>query len=1117
MGSYDAGHGMEHPLDHFDIPPLFSEDLMSAMRSRVAAAWDRGEKAAAAWATELGDIAAFTSALDGKARLSRLVLLGHPDAPAALSELLLPGPEEGHGHGGHSRAEKHPGGKTAHDHGRAAHARAGHGAPELPRHFSLAPVLDVLSAASCILPQKGLRAFADSFRGTLEALADRFVALVGRIAAADRLLLIGGSPSSSRPAVHSLLDGLDVCCSLSDLFSAWEKSDPFRFFAEATEETAHNAVLGRAEPTPAGGRRVLLTPRGARRFSKERPEGVEVVFSPGVMGKVVQWTPRRILVEAPEAALSGPVRFGIQLTAAKEARLASRRHDLSHAAPADFPLSLLGIRAPQTLLWPPLAATRPNVKVRFRLPPKVADLTLYDAKGRRVPAGQALQDDTPGPFTLTWKLEGEAAALPLEVLLNGKTYMKRPPLHPRDEGHADCPGRHRVPLDGDLPAGLIETLILEIDPSIARHLVEVRVGDFVGRLDLFRWIRFEVFPKVLQVSWGRTAVFLVRLESPASEEFRLRAAFASGRLDFLPRPGESGDVFTFRPGETWGAFTVRHPGGDDPRGPAPGTPDDTLIFSSGSGERWIASGPSLPVWVGRPAGRWEAPLVDVLGLVGVHAVLLHTGKVLYFSFAGESLAPGFADLDRGLSQLFDPATGTAAPPVEIGRNLFCAAQSVLPDGRVYAPGGQNPGGAAPERGEAWRWIGDLSSGAMADTHVFDPASGTWSRHADMNEGRYYPTSVILPDGNALVAGGLSNLIAYVIAGNAQNNQFEIFDGTNLIERNKFRTSDQYPVIQVIPGTTLLFVHIKRDTYFFDLSTRLFWQMPAEFFGDFGATQDFKIRSGAGRQTYPAQTGMVMLPLRVGGPIRFFCVGGSRDENPGGESPALRSGFIFQFDAADPRASRWRETRGRPAFGRILDDAVLLPDGKVLVVNGAAMGHANDPSSPVFQPEIFDPDTERFTLMASADPMHPRMYHSTSVLLPDGRVAIAGHTRLGNTAGTPGSVDDRSVEIFNPPYLFAGPRPVVAAAPESVAYGDTFRADVSPAEDVNRAVLVRPAAVTHSVDMNQRLIQLDVTARGFDFLALRAPADGTMAPPGFYMLFFISRLGVPSVARFIRLS
>lgn len=1117
MGPHGAGHGMEHPLDHFDIPPFFSEDLMSALRSRVAAASSRGGKASAAWAAELGEIANLSAALTEKARLSRLTLLGHPDAPAALAELLLPGPEGGHVPGGHSHADHDQGGKPGHTHGGAAHDHGGHVASKLPRHFSLASVLDILSAASCILPQKDLRAFAAAFHESLEALADRLVALVARLAAAERLQLIGASPSSSRPAVQSLLSGLSICCSLSDLFSAWEKSDPFLFFAEATKESANNADLGKAESVPAGGRMVVLTPRGARKFSEERPKGVEVIYSPGVMGKVVRWAPREILVEAPEAALSGPVRFGTQLTAAEEARLASRRHELSHAVPADFPLSLLGIRAPQTLLWPPLAATHPNVKVRFRLPPKIADLTLFDAKGRRVPAGQGPKDDAPGPYKLIWKLEGEAAALPLEVLLNGKPYWKRPPLHPRDEEHAECPGQTLVPLDGDLPDGIFETLALEIDPSIVRHLVEVRVGNFVGRLDFMQMVGFEVFPKALQVSWGRTAIFLIRLDSPATAELRLRAAPASGRVEFLPRSDGSADVFTFRPGETWGVFTVRHPGGDDPRGAAPGTPDDVLTFSIEDGGRRIASGPSLPVWVGRPAGRWEAPMIDVLGLVGVHAVLLHTGKILYFSFGGESLAPGFADLNRGLSQLFDPATGTAAPPVEIGRNLFCAAQSVLPDGRVYAPGGQNPGGAAPERGEAWRWIGDLSSGAMADTHVFDPSSETWSRYADMSEGRYYPTSVILPNGNALVAGGLSNLIAYVIAGNAQNNQYEIFDGSNLIERNKFRTSDQYPVIQVIPGTTLLFVHIKRDSYFFDLATRLFWQMPAEFFGDFGATQDFKIRSEAGRQTYPSQTGMVMLPLRAGGPVRFFCVGGSRDENPVGESPALQRGFIFQFDAANPRASFWRETRGRPAFGRILDDAVLLPDGKVLILNGAAMGHANDPTSPVFQPELFDPETERFSLMASADPMHPRMYHSTSVLLPDGRVAVAGHTRLGNTAGTPGSVDDRSVEIFNPPYLFAGPRPVVDAAPENVSYGAEFRVGVFPAEEVNRAVLLRPAAVTHSVDMNQRLIQLDVTDRGFDFLTLRAPSDGTMAPPGFYMIFFISRLGVPSVARFVRLS
>jgi hypothetical protein len=189
---------------------------------------------------------------------------------------------------------------------------------------------------------------------------------------------------------------------------------------------------------------------------------------------------------------------------------------------------------------------------------------------------------------------------------------------------------------------------------------------------------------------------------------------------------------------------------------------------------------------------------------------------------------------------------------------------------------------------------------------------------------------------------------------------------------------------------------------------------------------------------------------------------------------------------------------------------------VLVVNGARTGHANNPSGPVFEPEIFDPQSESFRPMAPSDRMHPRMYHSTAVLLPDARVAIAGHTRLGNVGGEPGSTEDHSIEIFNPPYLFEGPRPVIDAAPAQARLGTEITIDART-DDVSRVTLLRPCAVTHSVDMNQRLVEPIVVSRDVDRIVVRLPADPTVAPPGHYMMFLISRFGVPSRARFVKLT
>jgi hypothetical protein len=196
----------------------------------------------------------------------------------------------------------------------------------------------------------------------------------------------------------------------------------------------------------------------------------------------------------------------------------------------------------------------------------------------------------------------------------------------------------------------------------------------------------------------------------------------------------------------------------------------------------------------------------------------------------------------------------------------------------------------------------------------------------------------------------------------------------------------------------------------------------------------------------------------------------------------------------------------------------LPDGTVFVVNGvsggAAAGHT-DRFATVLEAEIFDPVSETFTKVASNPrPDHPRGYHSTAVLLPDARVAIAGNTDAYNP-GEPNRHDDVSVQVYDPPYLFKGPRPVVSGIPAQVAYGSTINIDTSGGPPVASVMMMRPCAVTHSVDMDQRAVVLETTGRA-GTLGVKFPTDHSLTPPGYYMLFFVSAAGVPSVGTFVNI-
>ena len=136
----------------------------------------------------------------------------------------------------------------------------------------------------------------------------------------------------------------------------------------------------------------------------------------------------------------------------------------------------------------------------------------------------------------------------------------------------------------------------------------------------------------------------------------------------------------------------------------------------------------------------------------------------------------------------------------------------------------------------------------------------------------------------------------------------------------------------------------------------------------------------------------------------------------------------------------------------------------------------------------------------------RKYHSHALLLPTGEVMSCGW-------------QNSTIEVFAPPYLFKGARPVITTAPDHVHFGEHFTIETPQAEQIIKVVLARPMAPTHNTDTEQRIIQLLYHCCGENVLQAIAP-DGWLphatAPAGYYMLFLIGAQGVPSMAKFIKL-
>src|SRR6185436_9545534 len=143
--------------------------------------------------------------------------------------------------------------------------------------------------------------------------------------------------------------------------------------------------------------------------------------------------------------------------------------------------------------------------------------------------------------------------------------------------------------------------------------------------------------------------------------------------------------------------------------------------------------------------------------------------------------------------------------------------------------------------------------------------------------------------------------------------------------------------------------------------------------------------------------------------------------------------------------------------RKLHNATLLADGKVLVTGGSrGREDPNSPStSPAFAAEIWDPATGTWSTMASSTIF--RGYHSTALLLPDGRVLSAG-----------GEIGGPSAEVYSPPYLFKGSRPKISSAPSSVGYGQSFFVGTPNATSISKVTMLALGSVTQGLNMGQRI-------------------------------------------------
>jgi Domain of unknown function (DUF1929)/Glyoxal oxidase N-terminus/Galactose oxidase, central domain len=449
-------------------------------------------------------------------------------------------------------------------------------------------------------------------------------------------------------------------------------------------------------------------------------------------------------------------------------------------------------------------------------------------------------------------------------------------------------------------------------------------------------------------------------------------------------------------------------------------------------------------------GRWST--VSNWPVVTIHALLLSNGKVMAWERRDNVLTTA--------TRVWDPATDRFTRHPNPFVSLFCSGHTVLPDGRLMTAGGH---------------VYRDGNGAKT-LSFFDPRTNGWTRGPDMNAGRWYPTVTMLPNGETLVIGGSSSGGQEA----AQNRLPQVLQRTGTWRdlTQAQQTLDLYPWMLVAPNGKVFMAGPSSRTQFLDTSGAGAWSPgPISQLGhrDYGSAVMYE-------------------------PGKVLIVGG-------GGNPPTATAEVIDLNASSPR---WTST-GSMAFARRQLNATLLPDGTVLVTGGTSASGFNNATGFVAEAELWDPATGRWTRLA---PMAPRrLYHSTAVLLPDGRVLCSGGGMPASPQG--GDRDHRDAQIYSPPYLFKGPRPVIASAPETVGYGASFTVTTPDAASITQVTWIRLSSVTHSFDQSQRFNRLDFT-RGQGVLTVTTPSRREVCPPGPYLLFILKGNGVPSVGRIVRI-
>ncbi|PXW80511.1 glyoxal oxidase-like protein [Nitrosomonas sp. Nm84] len=468
-------------------------------------------------------------------------------------------------------------------------------------------------------------------------------------------------------------------------------------------------------------------------------------------------------------------------------------------------------------------------------------------------------------------------------------------------------------------------------------------------------------------------------------------------------------------------------------------------------------------------------------IIPIAMMLMPDGRVLAYGTDTTG-----AQIGNLLYVIWNPSLGIETSAFETLPNIthtdiYCAGQALIPDtGHGLFVGGEAK-------------VNTIKNYSHNSVNIFDPSTDTLTQSQSMAFKRWYATAVTLPNGEHVVLGGRS---------------MRKFFGTSTIPATVAAYSPT-PEVRAQDGHWRSLSSATSDTAYgaAPAGEGLAWFYPRAWVNPQGSVfilghdgAMFKLNPlGTGALSKYASTitpGLNSLPSIMFAPGRILSVRSNRiahviNINRSGE-PVVSSGGILAKD-------------------RQYSNATVLANGWVWINGGSSTG--NDLAGAALDSELWNPYTGVWKTAANATTA--RLYHSTSLLLPDGSVITGG-------GGTPGPLTQLNGEIYYPPYLFKkdgsgqfAPRPVIVDAPTTmIGWNQTF--SIEATDNIAKVTLARIGATTHAFNNETRFFSLPASSADSKIVTVRSPASAKVAPPGFYMLFVWNAGGIPSVAKIIQI-